>query len=186
MTAGIKSLVVFISCCCSLAAYSQGKDSVSTETKQHSPKLATILSASIPGAGQVYNRKYWKVPVIYAGFAGFGYGFLYNNDKYKKYKDAYILSLDSIATNDIYDGIYSSDNLKSLMDGFHRWRDINVIGFAFVYVLNIVDAAVDAHLMNFNAQINSDLSLNIQPVFFSATFAGNHSAQGLRLTLSLH
>lgn len=185
LNTGVITLSFFFAFVMFMPLHAQKSDTVSVKTKLHSPKKATLFSAILPGSGQVYNHKYWKVPVIYAGFAGFGYGFMYNHDKYKKYKKAYTLSLDSNITNDIYEGFYSSDNLKSLMDGFHRWRDINAIGLTMLYVLNIVDAAVDAHLFDFKAQINSDLTLNFRPVLISSTFAGVADAKGLQLTLTL-
>lgn len=130
--------------------------------KYHSPKKAAIFSAVVPGAGQVYNKKYWKLPIIYAGFAGLAYSFQFNQSRYVQYRDALKYRLDDDAsTVDAYTDIYDNDDLTRLFEGYRRYRDLTVIGGLALYVLNVVDAAVDAHLFTFN--VSDDLSLNIHP-----------------------
>jgi len=131
-------------------------------SKLHSPKLATIMSACIPGLGQVYNKKYWKVPLVYAGFGVIGYSIKKNGDKYKTYHTAYIYRNDNDSTtiDDIYLG-YSNETIKSANDYYRRNRDLSYIFGVIWYVLNVLDATVDAHLFYFN--INDDLSLNVKP-----------------------
>jgi hypothetical protein len=134
--------------------------------KIHSPKKAALLSAVLPGAGQVYNKKYWKLPIIYAGAAGLVYSLQFNQSRYVKYRDAYKYRIDDDATTvDDYVGIYSDDNLNTLQQYYHRYRDLTVIGFAALYALNIIDASVDAHLFTFN--VSDDLSLNVQPTLIN-------------------
>ena len=129
---------------------------------KHSPSKAALLSAVLPGAGQVYNKKYWKVPVIYAGFATLGYFIKFNNDNYQDFKDAYIARVDGDeSTTDEYVGIYSDQDLQRLKDFYRRNRDLSFVGITLLYVLNIVDASVDAHLFYFN--VNDDLTLRWQP-----------------------
>lgn len=145
--------------------------------KYHSPKKASILSAVIPGAGQIYNKKYWKVPVIYAGFAGLAYSFQFNQSHYVKYRNALKYRLDDDAsTTDDYIGIYSDDQLGTLYRYYHRYRDLTVIGGMALYLLNIVDAAVDAHLFTFN--VSDDLSMNIHPALIN-TAGTNHYVSGI-------
>ena len=111
----------------------------------HSAKKAALLSVAFPGAGQIYNKKYWKLPIIYAGAAGLIYSLQFNHSRYVKYRNAYKYRIDNDATTvDGYVGIYSDDNLNTLQKYYHRYRDLTVIGFAALYALNIIDASVDA------------------------------------------
>lgn len=147
---------------------------------RHSPTRASIMSAIVPGAGQAYNKKYWKIPVIYAGFAGLGYLVKTNNDDYKIYKDAYRLRLDGDeSTTDNFVNIYSDQDLATLKNFYRRNRDLSIIGMGVLYILNIVDAAVDAHLFYFN--VNDELSMQIMPGFQSG-FQHN----GPAVTMSLN
>jgi hypothetical protein len=133
----------------------------------HSPKKASLYSTMCPGLGQAYNKKYWKIPVLYAGFAGFGY-LIYNNQKdYIRYRTAYRQRLDGDpATIDEFAyTIKSADQLLGAVRTLHRWRDLSIFGTAMLYLMNIVDASVDAHLFSFD--VSDDLSLNYQPVFIS-------------------
>jgi hypothetical protein len=134
----------------------------------HSPKKASLYSTLCPGLGQAYNKKYWKIPVLYAGFASLGY-FVYSNQKdYIRYRTAYRIRLDNDSTtNDEFLGKISNDNLLKATKTYHRWRDLSIFGTVLLYVLNIVDASVDAHLFYFD--VSDDLSLIIQPVFISTT-----------------
>ena len=150
-------------------------------TKYHSPKKAAILSAVLPGAGQVYNKKYWKVPLIYAGAAGLVYSFKFNQSRYLQYRNAYKFRIDADAsTVDGYVGVYSDDNLNTLQKYYHRYRDLTIIGFAVVYALNIVDASVDAHLFTFD--VSDDLSMKVQPTFIN-TAGSNKYSTGIGVSL---
>ncbi|MFN8153137.1 MAG: DUF5683 domain-containing protein [Bacteroidia bacterium] len=129
----------------------------------HSVRKATLLSAVLPGAGQVYNKRTWKVPIIYAAFGGLVYLVKFNSDRFKTYENALLLRYDNDPeTVDEFKDLYTDDNLKSLRDFYRRNRDLSVIGISMVYVLNIIDAHVDAHLFNFN--VDDNLSLNWSPM----------------------
>jgi hypothetical protein len=159
------------------------KDSTKMQAgKYHSPKKAALLSAVLPGSGQIYNKKYWKVPIVYAGFAGLAYSFQYNQSRYVKYRDALKFRIDNDSTTtDNYVGIYSDDQLTTLYKYYHRYRDLTVIGGLTLYLLNIIDAAVDAHLFTFN--VSDDLTLHIQPTLINTTSIKHYStAIGLRIT----
>ncbi|MDQ3052004.1 MAG: DUF5683 domain-containing protein [Bacteroidota bacterium] len=137
----------------------------------HSPRKATILSAVLPGAGQAYNKKYWKIPIIYAGFTALGYFVVTNNNEYSIYKDAYKTRLDGNEfTVDEFVGIYADEDLVTLKNYYRRNRDLSVIGIGLLYVLNIIDATVDAHLFHFN--VSDELGLNITPGYLPGQFAG--------------
>ena len=125
--------------------------------KEKSPKKAAIYSAVIPGAGQIYTEKYWKVPIIYGGLVTSAYFINDNNNQYKEYKDAALVSYE---TGEDQLG-YTYSELIILKDHYKRNREISYFSFVGVYILNIVDASVNAHLFNFD--VSDDISLNIRP-----------------------
>ncbi|MGB4079683.1 MAG: DUF5683 domain-containing protein [Bacteroidia bacterium] len=135
------------------------KDSI----KWADPKKATVLALSIPGAGQIYNKKYWKAGVVYAGFGGLIYMFKYNTDSLNKYQNIYISKLDTsildLAPN------RSEASIKSDRDFHRRYRDISLLGFVGLYALQAIDANVDAHLKEF--KVNKELSLKLTPEIYS-------------------
>lgn len=134
------------------------------------PKLAGWLSAALPGAGQVYNRKIWKVAVLYAGIAGIAYSINFNNKYYHEFTDAYKIRIDDDSlTFDIYDDKnsggsdikYTNENLVTLKEYYRRNRDLSIIIAVGVYFSNILDAIVDAHLMQM--ELSKDMLLSIHP-----------------------
>ena len=133
---------------------------IAQNTTHVSPKKSAILSASCPGLGQVYNKKYWKVPIIYAALGGTLYYYFDYNDKYNMYKDAYIARTDDDETTIDNFSNYTPNNLITLQDYYRDSRDLSGLVFILIYVLNIVDASVDAHLTNYN--INDNLSLHLK------------------------
>lgn len=149
------------------------------KTPVHSPRLAMIFSACVPGLGQAYNKKYWKIPIVYATMGTTYYFFASNNKYYKEYKQAYINKTDSLpSTIDLYPE-YSKDQLMEIKNYHRRYRDLNIILTALFHTLNIVDAYVDAQLMTFD--VSDDLSLNIYPALNLSVHRRNPS---LGLTLS--
>ena len=148
---------------------------------KHSPTKATLLSVVLPGAGQFYNKKYWKIPVIYAGLAGMGYLVSFNDKRYQNYKKAYALRLDGDSSSvDEFANIYSDGDLKTLKDFYRRNRDLSYIVAGLIYILNILDADVDAHLFYFD--VSDDLSFHLQPSFNYS--AQNKPSGGLSLTFN--
>ena len=136
------------------------RDSIFIAT--HSPRKATMYSAVLPGLGQIYNRKYWKVPVVYAGFATLAYFIDYNNEQYLRFKTAYLYRIDGDETTvDEFAGRYSDQALQSGKDTYRRWRDLNIIGVFGLYAFQIIDATVDAYLFDYD--IGDDLSLRVAP-----------------------
>ena len=150
-------------------------------THKHSPQKAALLSAIIPGAGQIYNRKYWKVPVLAAGAGALVYSFQFNQKNYSLFKTELIhRQTGSIEINSDLKNL-SDANLNELQDYYHRYRDLTIVGMALLYALNVLDATVDAHLFDFN--VNEDLSMNIRPktLYTSST---SMPIAGLGLTLN--
>ncbi|GIV32972.1 MAG: hypothetical protein KatS3mg031_0507 [Chitinophagales bacterium] len=153
------------------------------DRRRHSVGRAVWMSAVLPGLGQAYNRKWWKIPIIYAGFAGLGYAISFNAKRWNTYREAYRLRVDGDTTTiDAFVNIYSESNLVTLKNYYKRNLDLSVIFTAVLYALNIIDAAVDAHLFEFD--ISDDLTLRIAPAHhFSQN--GNEHFTGFTLTLRL-
>ncbi|MDG2264412.1 MAG: DUF5683 domain-containing protein [Flavobacteriales bacterium] len=134
------------------------------------PKKAGLYSAILPGAGQVYTKKYWKVPVIYGGLITSAYYINESNDLYQLYKSTYLNRLDG----DFNDNLnYSDSDLRTLTEHYRRNREVSALLFTLTYILNIVDATVNAHLFDYD--VSEDLSLHIQPVYFSKENASGFS-----------
>ena len=138
------------------------------------PKRALWLALVIPGGGQIYNRKYWKLPIVYGGFLGCIYALSWNNTMYKDYSQAYLDISDSDPGTHSYEkflhlGRVITDSnkehyksiFKSRKDRYRRWRDMSLFVMIGVYALSVIDAYVDAELSVFD--ISKDLSLKVQP-----------------------
>ena len=144
----------------------------------HSPRTASFYSAILPGLGQAYNKKYWKIPIVYAGMITLAYFVDYNNNYYTKFKKAYILRTDG-DPNTKYDFPYGGRNtseftendLKGVMDFHRRYRDMSALGLAGFYLLNIIDATVDAYLFDYD--VDQNLSLNIRPAVLNSPYSVN-------------
>ena len=146
----------------------------------HSTKKATLYSAILPGLGQGYNKKYWKIPVIYALGGTTAYLMAYNNIKFKTYRSALRLRYDSDNTNDEIElPEYSDNDLLVQMDSYHKKRDLFALIGVGIYVLNIVDATVDANLFYFN--VSDDLTLHIIPTIMNTAY--NNAQTGLCIAL---
>lgn len=158
--------------------FSNAQTVVDTTAKVHSVRKATILSAIIPGAGQVYNKKIWKVPIVYGGLAFMGYFIKSNQDDYKRYNNALIKRFDADASNEELTDI-STENLRILSNNSQRNRDLCIAGAAIVYALNIIDAHVDAHLFSFD--VGDDISLQIQPDIKPYQFSNSGFQTGVNL-----
>lgn len=149
------------------------KDSVKSS---HSPTKAAILSAIIPGAGQVYNKKYWKVPVIYGLMGTAAYFMFQNRAELRDYKEDLNYATDtSSATMPIHFPGVNTATLAARRDFHKQNRDYAILAMGLVYALNIIDATVDAHLFEFN--VNKKLAGRIQPQINPNGF------KGARLTL---
>ena len=146
------------------------------------PKRALWLALVIPGGGQIYNRKYWKLPIVYGGFIGCMYAMNWNNTMYKDYSQAYLDLMDNDPGTQSYNQFLHlgtkitpenedryKDIFKKRKDKYRRWRDMSFFVMVGVYALSVIDAYVDAELSVFD--ISDDLSLRIEP-----TIMNNHSS----------
>lgn len=137
------------------------------------PQKATWLAVVFPGAGQIYNRKYWKLPIVYGGFIGCLYAFNWNSQMYKDYRQGYLDIMDSDPNTKSYEDFfrpgydfeknkeYITEVFKKRKDRYRRWRDLSVFAFVAVYALSVIDAYVDAQLANFD--ISDDINLTVNP-----------------------
>jgi len=151
--------------------------------KKHYPKLATLMSTVVPGLGQVYNKKYWKVPVIYIGLGSLGYMANKNNKRYKDFRNAYSDLYNSgnyDSTIYLYGVEYTLNGLETGKNYYRRYRDLFVIFTSGLYLMNIIDANVDANLFDFD--ISDDISLRFEPATVDGGMAGY--VTGLRIRLS--
>jgi hypothetical protein len=129
------------------------------------PKKAAFLSAALPGLGQAYNNRYWKIPIVYGALGTIGYFIGWNNNKYQQYRNAYLLKK-SFPVEELDDPLainISEDNLQRGLDYYRRNRDFLMIILVGIYVIQILDAHIDAHLMDFD--VSDNLSLRIEPGF---------------------
>jgi len=150
---------------------------------KHSPKLATAMSAVVPGLGQVYNRKYWKPPLVYAVFGVLTYFYITNHKEYKLYKDEYGFRVnhDTASFNPKLAG-YNNDNIILIRDYYRRNVEITLIIAGVWYILNIIDANVDAHLFTYD--ITDKLSMKLEPDISRFRYLPNSKLTGgVRLTL---
>ncbi len=130
--------------------------------KRGNPVVATLCSTFVPGLGQAYNKKYWKIPIIYSVFGTMYFLASVNNQKYKDFKYAYINYKTDLQPVWVTENVRES-YLKNRMEFYKRNRNFNIIIAGVFYLLNILDANVDAHLMDFD--VGMDLSLRIEPEF---------------------
>ena len=163
-------------------------DSLSKDMKRKlwvpNPVRATWLALIIPGGGQIYNRKYWKLPIFYGGFAGCAYALTWNGKMYRDYFNAY---------RDVANGNLTSSNVTDLIppayleqvsqtqlvetlrrrkDTYRRYRDLSIFAFIGVYLLSVIDAYVDAELSNFD--ITPDLSMRVEPAVIDTQITTSH------------
>ncbi len=131
---------------------------------KHSPKKAAILSAIIPGAGQIYNEKYWKAPLVWAMVGGSIYYFIYTQQIYIDYRNNYRVRVDNDPnTFDNY-LFLTKTQLLGQRDNARQSRDLSILIMAIAYSLNIIDANVDGHLYNFD--VSDNLSLKLKPSYY--------------------
>ncbi len=133
--------------------------------KHHSPRKAILFSAVIPGLGQIYNGKIWKVPILIGGEGAAIYSYNYYQNRYKKVLNFLRDSVDNQFVYEVYGRPLSGYNLERARDFYRKYRDYSMLFIVGIYVLNIVDALVDAHFFEYD--ISDDLSLNFQPLYIA-------------------
>ena len=201
MTKGITILLCFLTFSC-IAQEETPVDSLAIEdsltidvvevvevedtVRGHSIKTAVILSAALPGAGQVYNhlampkgkkKAFWKVPLIYAGLGATTYFLINNQQRQKALRNEYTLRLEG-KTGDPQWSSYDAQGVLQLYDQSLRLRDLSILAVGFVYLLQVVDAGVEAHFVSFD--VSPDLTLRLDPVLMDYRTAGLRLSLGIR------
>jgi hypothetical protein len=181
------------------AALAQGLDSLNAPAKPSKPRFipdsrkATWLAMIFPGGGQIYNRKYWKLPLVYGGFVGCAYAISWNGKMYSDYSQAYLDIMDDDPNTKSYEDFISSrvdinsrleyyqNIFKRRKDTYRRQRDLSIFCMIGVYVLSIIDAYVDAELSDFD--ISKDLTLHVEPVLWNDRKHQTANTVGLQCSL---
>lgn len=165
------------------AEIKKGADTTSQQKKKFDPRVATRRSAMIPGWGQIYNKKYWKLPLVYGGLGITAGVFVYNVKNYRLLRLAYIYKIDKDTTNDILIDPkfqqFSAASIRTNRDLFRQNVDYSVLFFILFWGLQVVDATVDAHLKGFD--VNENLSLELKQGFSPMA-----NTTGLSLVLDIH
>lgn len=161
------------------------------------PKRALWLSLVLPGAGQIYNRKYWKLPIIYGGFLGCAYALMWNQQMYRDYSQAYLDIMDDDPNTASYlemlppryDITGREEQFQKLFkrkkDYYRRYRDLSAFCFVGVYLISVIDAYVDAQLSEFD--ITPDLTMRLRPAVIDAPQLSNrrsNSSYGVGCSLT--
>jgi len=146
--------------------YAQRHDTISGQESpsdtleiEHSPGKAALLSAALPGLGQIYNRKVWKVPIIYVGAGAIYYAYDFNAGYYDEYKSAFTSFVNGKIQE--YNGITNQEVLKRAKNYYRRYRDLNLLLMAGLYLVQIIDATVDAYMLDFD--VSEEITLKLQP-----------------------
>jgi hypothetical protein len=165
---------------------SQTVDTLLISDSLHSPRKATIYSALLPGAGQVYNhlnmpigskKAFWKVPLIYAGLGATGYFLISNQLTQKSLKNEYTNRINGNPTDPEWQ-TYDNPGILTLYNQYLNRRDLSILGFAAVYLFQVLDANIEAHFVDFD--VSEDLSLRLDPILTPTLSAG------LSLKLNFH
>lgn len=195
-------LVIVVFLLVGLSAFGQGtptQDSLVVESQdtvllksyasRYNPRRALLLAAVVPGLGQVYNKKYWKLPLVYGGMFATGYAINYYNELYRDYKFVLFTALENgLGENQIDTDLNLNLGMKTTVRGYRnavdkaqRERDFMMIIMGLVYVLQIVDAHVDAHLKEFD--LNPKLQVRLEPMLEQNSLIGRQT--GLSLVFRL-
>ncbi len=155
------------------------------------PKRATWYAIVCPGLGQIYNRSYWKLPVLYGGALACTYLITWNGRMYNDYRNAYHDIIDSDPNTNSYMTLFPSydgsqswlpSTLKSKMNSYRRTRDMSVFAVVMLYMVSAVDAFVDAHLYDFT--VSDDLSLRVEPIINSYSTDDRSRSFGFRCNIT--
>jgi hypothetical protein len=149
------------------------------DTLENRPNTAALYSAALPGLGQAYNGKHWKIPILYGGAVVVGYFMNYNHQLYKQYRDGLFALTDGDDRTEPFNPNLGENDYRRATDYWRRNRDLLVIAAIVLYAANVVDAHVDAHLALFT--IDEDISLNLEPSFDQTVMQTNLYGLSLKL-----
>lgn len=147
---------------------------------RYNPRKALLYAAVVPGMGQIYNKKYWKLPLVYGGFISIGYAIHFYDGLYQDYKKSLFRNLEGgyEQDNDSWPGEQvTTKSYRVAVDGARRQRDFWIVMMGGMYLLQIIDAHVDAHLKEFD--LNPNLQVKIQPTFEQDALLGRQTGVSL-------
>jgi hypothetical protein len=174
----MRHLACVLLCVCVTPLFAQKSDTLQPAEKTHSVKLATLLSVGLPGAGQVYNhiampkgkkKAYWKVPLIYGGLGATTYFLINNQRNMMRFRTEYLNRTELGISNPEFNQ-YDNNALLTIHNGYQTNRDLMILATFGVYIINILDAAVEAHFVNFD--ISDDLTMRVQPTVMMGFYPG--------------
>lgn len=187
-----KAKYIFLTAACFmlLFTFNAGAQTDSIQITSHAKKKATtqadrspgkaMLFAIFPGGGQIYNKKYWKAGVLYAGLGVCTYAAIWNQEQYNIYSDAF--DMRQAGEDDEFKDIYSDEQLIQIQNFYSKNRELSILIGVSLYAISFLDASVDAHLYAFD--VSDDLSFKLEPAFFNMN--NNHSMvySGLRFKIN--
>jgi hypothetical protein len=189
----MKKLLFFFLICSSLGAVAQ-RDSVrvvqpesdtvtiASYSTRYDPRKALLYAAVFPGLGQVYNKKYWKLPLVYGGLGATAYAINFYQDGYRLYRRELFYNLDNNLSQDTQvnpNTGFTTSQLRSIVDRYRRERDFMIIIMMGVYILQMVDAHVDSHLKEFD--LNPNLQVRVEPSFSNELLTGRMGGISLKI-----
>jgi hypothetical protein len=148
-------------------------------SKRFDPRKAMLFSAVLPGAGQVYNKKYWKIPLVYGGFVGLIYVANFYHTENLKYREQLFDLVNDSSPGGLSPDGYTEDQLRTLVDKTRRERDFFIIMNGLWYLLQMVDAHVDAHLKEFD--INPKMQVRLEPIMENSLMTGRNTGISLKI-----
>jgi hypothetical protein len=164
----------------SLIVESRDTALIKSYATRYNPRKALLFAAILPGLGQIYNKKYWKLPLVYGGFISIGYGMNLYQTGYRKYKNQLFDNLNADPSNESLvnpDSEFTTSQLRTIVDRYRRERDFMVVLMAGMYLLQIIDAHVDAHLKEFD--LNPNLQVSIEPTLEQNALMGRQTGVSL-------
>jgi hypothetical protein len=153
---------------------------IKSYAKRYSPRKAILYAAILPGLGQIYNKKYWKLPLVYGGFYAIGYAINYYNSLYTEYKGYLFFNLENGLAGENQENPQigrTTGQLRTIVDKARRERDFMIIMMGGMYLLQMVDAHVDAHLKEFD--LNPRLQVSIEPTMNQDAMTGRTTGVAL-------
>ncbi|MCI0750797.1 MAG: DUF5683 domain-containing protein [Flammeovirgaceae bacterium] len=182
MKAFILTFSLLLSLSCQLVSAQAQEDSIrvirendtiqiKSYAERFNPRKALLYAAVLPGSGQIYNKKYWKLPLVYGGIFAIGYAINFYQDGFSKYKGELFYVLNQ--GGGVSPSGYNESNLRTIVDRYRRERDFWIVMMAGMYLLQIVDAHVDAHLKEFD--LNPNLKVQLKPTWEQDELIGRQS-----------
>lgn len=162
----------------------QPKDKVYHPDSTHSPHKAILKSLALPGLGQIYNHHYWKLPIVYGGFAGLGYSYYFAQTNYKLYLKETVAREHGSKGDTVRFGKVSPNQLTPYVDFYHRNRDLTIIATVAFWGIQAIDAYIDAKFQH-SYTMDNNLGFKVMPIMISEPLFAYRYVPGIKLTLRM-